>query len=40
MEERKGVRGFSSQKKEIRDFNEFIDRNVLVELPLVGKKFT
>ncbi|XP_068461581.1 uncharacterized protein [Phaseolus vulgaris] len=40
MEERKGVRGLSSQKKEIKDFNKFIDRNVLVELPLVGKKFT
>ncbi|XP_068501097.1 uncharacterized protein [Phaseolus vulgaris] len=40
IEERKGVRGHSSQKKEIRDFNEFIDKNLMVDLPIVGKKFT
>ena len=40
IRERKCVRGFSSQKREIREYNEFIDKNVLVELPIVGKKFT
>jgi len=39
-EERKGVRGNASQKKEIFGFNNFIQDNLLVELPLVGKKFT
>jgi len=40
VEERKGVRGYSSQKKEIKDFNEFIFKNLMVDLPIVGKKFT
>ncbi|XP_068486497.1 uncharacterized protein [Phaseolus vulgaris] len=29
-----------AKKRKIGDFNEFIDKNMLVELPLVGKKFT
>jgi len=40
VEERKGVRGYSRQKKEIRDFNEFSDKNLMVDLPIVGKNFT
>jgi len=34
VEERKGVRGYTSQKKEIRDFNEFSDKNLMVDLLL------
>jgi len=40
VEERKGVRGSTSQKKEISDFNNFSDKNLLVDLPIVGKKYT
>ena len=38
--ERKGVGERGSQKSEIKGFNSFIESNLLVELPLVGKKFT
>jgi len=38
VEERKGVRGNASQKKEIRGFNEFIEKNSMVDLPIVGKE--
>ena len=38
--ERKGLRGLSSQKKEIEDFNYFIDSNGLLDIPAVGKKYT
>jgi len=38
--ERKGVSERGSQKKEIIGFNNFIESNFLVELPLVGKKYT
>ena len=37
---RKGIRRNASNKKEIRDFNEFIGSNSMEDLPLVGKKFT
>jgi len=39
-DERKGIRGNSSKKKEIIGFNRFIETNFLVELPHVGKKYT
>jgi len=39
-DERKGIRGSSSQKKEIDGFNCFIESNGLVDLPFVGKKYT
>jgi len=38
--ERLGSSERESQTREIRGFNNFIERNFLVELPLVGKKFT
>ena len=38
--ERKGIRERASQSGEIIGFNSFIDTNSLLELPLVGKKFT
>jgi len=38
--ERKGVRARENQSSEIVDFNCFIDANLLIELPFVGKKFT
>ena len=38
--ERKGVREGISQSGEIRGFNNFIDSNSLLELPVVGKPFT
>ena len=37
-DERKGIRGSSSQKKEISGFNCFIEKNYLVDIPIVGKK--
>jgi len=39
-EERKGIRGCSSQKKEMDGFNKFIDNNALLDIPCVGKKYT
>ena len=39
-DERKGVRGGSSKKKRISGFNDFIERNYLVDVPVVGKKYT
>ena len=39
-DERKGLRGYSSQKKEIEDFNHFIENNGLLDIPAVGKKYT
>jgi len=39
-DERKGIRGSSSQKKEISGFNCFIDINCMVDIPSVGKKYT
>jgi len=38
--ERKGVSERGSQKKEISGFNNFIESNSLVELSLVGKKYS
>jgi len=38
--ERRGIRECGSQKCEILGFNDFIERNFLVKLPVVGKKFT
>jgi len=38
--ERKGVSTRDNQSGEMRGFNNFIDANLLVELPLVGKHFT
>ncbi|XP_068467196.1 uncharacterized protein [Phaseolus vulgaris] len=38
--ERKGIKRNTSNKKEIRDFNDFIGSNSMEDLPLVGKKFT
>ncbi|XP_068504216.1 uncharacterized protein [Phaseolus vulgaris] len=38
--ERKGIRGGSSKKSEIIGFNSFIERNLLFEIPIVGKKYT
>ncbi|XP_068485324.1 uncharacterized protein [Phaseolus vulgaris] len=40
LSERKGTRERESQSSEIRDFNRFIDTNLLIELPYVGKNFT
>ena len=40
VEERKGVTGSANQKKEISGFNDFIDKNLSVDLPIVGKKYT
>jgi len=39
-DERKGLRGYSSQKKEIEDFNHFIENNGLLDIPAMGKKYT
>jgi len=39
-DERKGIRGCSSPRKEIDGFNCFIEDNGLVDLPFVGKKYT
>jgi len=39
-DERKGVRGSHSQRKEISGFNSFIDTNCLIDIPCVGKKYT
>ncbi|XP_068475080.1 uncharacterized protein [Phaseolus vulgaris] len=39
-DERKGIRGCSSQKKEIDGFNRFIENNGLLDIPIVGKKYT
>ncbi|XP_068476267.1 uncharacterized protein [Phaseolus vulgaris] len=39
-EERKGIRGHSSQKKEIAGFNNFIQNNGWMDIPGVGKRFT
>jgi len=39
-DERKGIRGSSSQKKEIDGFNRFIENNGLLDIPSVGKKYT
>lgn len=39
--ERRGATGMSSsQRREAADFNEFIDRMELLDIPLVGRKFT
>jgi len=39
-DERKGTSIKGNQKKEISRFNSFIERNFLVELHVVGKKYT
>jgi len=39
-EERRGVRENASNKNEIRGFNDFIGRNLMEDLPIVGKKYT
>jgi len=39
-DERKGVGERGSQKNEIKGFNNFIERNLLVELSVVDKKYT
>ena len=38
--ERKGVRNRGDQSSEISGFNSFIDSNLLLDLPIVGKKYT
>jgi len=38
VNERRGVRERGDQSKEISGFNGFINRNLLMELPVVGKK--
>jgi len=38
--ERKGVSGNGSQKSEINNFNGFIESNFLLDMPIVGKKYT
>ena len=38
--ERKGITDRGEQKSEVNGFNSFIDSNFLLDLPLVGKKFT
>jgi len=38
--ERKGKSERGNQNNEITGFNHFIERNFLVELPIVGKKYT
>ncbi|XP_068486289.1 uncharacterized protein [Phaseolus vulgaris] len=38
--ERKGVSMRDNQSSEMRGFNSFIDTNLLIEIPLVGKPFT
>jgi len=38
--ERKGVRERDNRSRETVDFNRFIDANLLIELPFVGKSFT
>ena len=38
--ERKGVSMRDNQSSEMRGFNNFIDTNLLFEIPLVGKHFT
>lgn len=40
VNERKGAGERGSQKNEINGFNHYIERNFLVELPIVGKKYT
>jgi len=40
ISERKGVSGRGEQTNELIGFNSFIDSIFLLELPLVGKKFT
>lgn len=40
VSERKGIREKGSQTNEIRGFNSFIERNFLVEFPIVGMKYT
>jgi len=40
VNERKGTRVRGSQKSEINDFNSFIERKFLLEIPIVGKKYT
>jgi len=38
--ERKGIKGRGKQTSELTAFNSFIDSNFLLDIPLVGKKFT
>ena len=38
--ERKGIRDRADQSREIVGFNNFIDTNALLDLPIVGKIFT
>jgi len=40
VNERRGARVNGDKSKEITGFNDFIDRNCLMELPVVGKKYT
>ena len=40
QDERKGTSTRGSQRNKILGFNSFIDRNFLVEIPIVGKKYT
>ena len=39
VNERRGAKVNGDQSKEISGFNDFIDRNCLMELPVVGKKY-
>jgi len=38
--ERKGLNSRGSNKSEMNEFNEFIEKNELFDLPLVGGKYT
>jgi len=39
-EERKSVVSTSDYSREIRDFNDFIENTELLDIPMVGRKFT
>jgi len=40
QEERKNVISYTYYSREIKGFNDFIERAELVDIPLVGRKFT
>ena len=40
INERRGIRERNGQSSEISSFNSFINNNFLLELPLLGKKYT
>jgi len=38
--ERECINNYERQKREFGGFNDFIDKNILLDVPLVGIKFT